>query len=270
MTVISTLVTTHCTVHASDSLLSIPQPDGTYKYVEWQRPKIVKVEKWRGAASYWGLAKASTYKWCAYDWLRGMANQGAVHSSPEEFADAVAHGLNRTLSRLREPVDPGIGIHFTAYERIQGYWIPELFLITNYTDPWYGCVNPAGVRVSRETYHQLTNEDPRPEHREDEYRLRVHNALQNGLIFIYNNGDPEMFNPVAGAMFNALRIARTRGKLRDVSDIKTCIAIARTPVAVVSAIQRDFFQSNTRIVGGKVHDLAITPTGSYQSNSGDA
>lgn len=270
MTVISTLVTTHCTVHASDSLLSIRQLDGTYKYVEWQCPKIVKVEKWRGAASYWGLAKASTYKWCTYDWLRDMASQAAVHSSPERFADAVARDLNRTLSRLSEPAHTGIGIHFTAYERIEGYWIPELFLITNFTDPSYRCLNPDGVRVSRETYHQLTNEDPLPEHREDEYRLRVHNALKNGLIFNYNNGDPEMFNPVADAMFNALRIARTRGKLRDLSDIKTCIAIARTPVAVISDLQRDFFQTNTRIVGGKVHDLAVTPTGSYQSNTGDA
>src|SRR5215831_14873694 len=46
-------------------------------------------------------------------------------------------------------------------------------------------------------------------------------------------------------------------------------SLARRPVEVVTAIQRDFCAGGKRIGGGRVHDLLITPSGDYSSTSGD-
>ncbi len=48
--------------------------------------------------------------------------------------------------------------------------------------------------------------------------------------------------------------------------VSEAIQLARRPVEVVSEIQRDFCQAGRRTVGGKIHDLAITPGGRYLSS----
>jgi hypothetical protein len=54
VTVISTVITRYCTVHASDSLITKLQPDGSAIPIEWEQSKIILVRPWRGAMSYWG------------------------------------------------------------------------------------------------------------------------------------------------------------------------------------------------------------------------
>ena len=77
---------------------------------------------------YWGLAQCQN--WSTLDWLQGRAQTASQFSDPEQFANALAADLNGALANL--PLTPflekGLGIHFTAYERINDYWIPELFL----------------------------------------------------------------------------------------------------------------------------------------------
>jgi hypothetical protein len=168
------------------------------------------------------LAELPPNRWCTHDWLHDLAKRCANRSSPELIADKAVEELNSKLGTIssRESRNRGIGIHFTAYEHIQDYWIPELFLITNYSDTSYQNLHPNGVRVSREAYHTHNKEEPRQEHRVESFRLSVHNALQSGEILCYNNGDPEMFNSMMNTMINAVRIAKRRDKLRDPSDIK--------------------------------------------------
>lgn len=269
MTVISTVITRHCTAHASDSLITELQTDGSRKPKEWQRSKIVAVRPWRGAMAYWGLAKYDAYGWSTVDWLQEQAKDAHQYSSAEEFARGLTEKLGEAIAKMRfsSPVDSGIGIHLTAYEHIDDYWIPELFLVSNWADLSYQSLRPEGVGFSRETNHTISQEPHRPEHREAQYRLKVHEHLhKTGGILIYNNGDPLMFNLAAYAITGMFQTLAKRGTLARPERVETYLAIARRPVEVVSKAQLDFCREGTRVVGGRLHDLAITPSGAYSGN----
>jgi hypothetical protein len=205
MTVISAVITRYCTVHASDSLITKRKEGGTYEPDEWEHSKIVPVHRWRGAMSYWGLAKHPAHNWSTVDWLQDQVKSAGQESTPEEFAQRVTVNLAEAISKMSfaKPVDSGIGIHFTAYEYIDNRWIPELFLISNWADT---------------NYQSLLD---------------------------------------------------MRGNLTKPQQIETYLAMARRPIEIISSAQRDFGREDTRIVGGKPHDLAITPSGEYHSTTGD-
>ena len=270
MTVISTVISRFCVVHASDSLITLRQPNGACCPTESERSKIVAVRQWRGAMAYWGLATRGN--WSTFDWLRDRAAHTRNFSSAEEFAGAIALQLQEELSRIHfdRPIDAGVGIHFTAYEFMNDYWIPELFLISNWADPSYTTLRPNGVGASRETYHTITDQPPRIEHRESDSRLRVHAFLQEGRILIYNNGDPTLFNAAANGLGAMFRELARRGRINAPQEIGTYLAVARRPIEIVANAQRDFCSPETRIVGGRLHDLAVTPGGVYSSSTGDA
>jgi hypothetical protein len=270
MTVIATLITRRGTIHVTDSLITQRQQDGTYEALEWKNTKIVPVTAWRGAMSYWGLASVGG-QWTLLDWLREQVKKASNFDSAEAFANDVAQKLNRVLSRWKLPRtrDAGIGIHFTAYERIADRWIPELFLISNWGDTSYSSLRPAGVGVSRETYGTISGQGPRAEHFRPEFRVSVHDYILNQGWLRYNNGDPKLFNPIADTIMDMLGEMNKRSTLRDVDRMKTQLSLARTPVEFVSRMQLNFCLPETRVVGGAIHDLAISPEGDYQSTSKD-
>jgi hypothetical protein len=265
MTVISTLITKYGTVHATDSLITKPAEGNKREIVEGQRAKIVKVRHFRGAMSYWGAADipSSNGNGSTLDWLNKEAQQANKYPDPEQFAQAVASYLGQVLPPRR-----GIGIHLTAYEYIGNYWIPELFLISNYADPDYQELR--ALDVSRETYKTISNEEPKPEHREEEYRLAVHRDLQTGGNLIYNNGDPDLFNPIANALLDALKSLDSRGVLKKTPDLEFFRCLAILPIEFVANLQKkDFCELDTRRVGGKLHSLSITPEGVYFPDKGN-
>jgi hypothetical protein len=49
VTVVATLITKACTVHASDSLITTTQPNGDIQLEEWEASKIIPVRPFRGA-----------------------------------------------------------------------------------------------------------------------------------------------------------------------------------------------------------------------------
>lgn len=270
MTVIASLITRRCTVHATDSLLTEKQQNGTLKALEWGKTKIIPVTAWRGAMSYWGLASVEG-QWNILDWLKDKASMASNFDSAEAFAFDLASKLSIVLSRWKftKPEDAGIGIHFSCYERIADRWIPELFLISNWSDPSYSSLKPTGIGYSRETYGTLSNQGFEVEHSQRQYRMQVHDYIFNRGWIRYNNGDPKLFNPIANTILSMLAEMDKRRILRDMDDVKTQVSLARTPVEFVSRMQRDFYLPGTRIVGGSIHDLAITPEGQYFSTSGD-
>ena len=148
MTVISTIMSSYGTAHASDSLIAERLASGAYKYIEHTRSKIIPVLHFKGAMSYWGLAKHG--RWSTHEFLRSSASRARDYQSAELFAHYVADALNIGLQRTGLLTDKraGIGIHFTAYEHVNGYWIPELFIMTNWTDPSYTEVLLTGVAVT--------------------------------------------------------------------------------------------------------------------------
>lgn len=265
MTVISTLITKYGTVHATDSLITKPTEGNKREIVEDQRSKIVKVRPFRGAMSYWGAAyiPSSNGNVSMLDWLQNEVEHANQYPDPEQFAQAVARNLGRVLSS-----EQGIGIHFTAYERIENYWIPELFLISNYADPGYQALR--ALDVSRETYKTISNEEPKPEHREKEYRLAVNRDLQTGGNLIYNNGDPDLFNPIANALLDTLKSLDSRGVLKKTPDLEFFRRLATLPIEFIANLQKkDFCEFATRRVGGKLHSLSITPEGIYFPDKGN-
>jgi hypothetical protein len=270
MTVISCVITRYCTVHSSDSLITQLENEN-YKVLESRRTKIVAVRKWRGAMAYWGLAEYDQYKWSTFNWLQKMASNSSRFASAEEFAKGLKDKLNEEISKMRfiKPKHSGIGIHLTAYEHVKDYSIPELFLISNWTDTSYQSVNADGFRLSRETYGTIFNIARIPQHQEVRYRLEVHKFLQESKWFIFNNGDPTMFNPAANSILRMFELLAEQGKIAKAGEVGTYHAIARLPIEIVSRIQRDFCRKEARLVGGKLHDLAITPDGEYSSSTGD-
>lgn len=270
MTVISTVFSRSCVVHASDSFITERRQDGTFHVSEPARSKIVKVRQWRGAMTYWGLATFGS--WSTWDWLNERARLANRFASAEEFAVDTAEQLERQLRGMHftRPTDAGIGIHFSAYERQRDYRIPELFLISNWSDVSYSALRPNGVGMSRETYHTMTSEPPSDAHGALELRLKVHEFLLQGNLLIYNNGDPVLFNPAANGMAAMFIELARRGPSRTQQDTSKILAMARRPVEIVANAQRDFCDPGKRLVGGKAHDLAITPDGGYLSTTGDA
>jgi len=274
MTIIATLITRRATVHASDSLLTISR-NGMADAINWEQTKIIGVPAWRGAMSYWGLAEVRDQNdvvlWSVLGWLRHQAGSASTFASAEAFAAHLANTLESELSRFTfaNPRDKGIGIHFTAYERIQDRWVPEMFLVSNWGDLGYMTLRNIGVGYSRETYGTLSGHGSSKEDGALERRLEAANCITNGQWLHYNNGDPLLYNPVANTILDMMAAMARRGILRDTDNVETLISLGRRPIEVVSALQKDFCALGTRIIGGRIHDLAVTPDGQYLSTSGD-
>jgi hypothetical protein len=170
---------------------------------------------------------------------------------------------------FRNTLERGIGIHFSAYEEVSGYWIPELFHIRNWTDESYSAVRES-VEVTRETFGTTQNtRDRSGADGSPERRVQVYKSLQEGKMLIFNNGDPALFNPIANGVLSTLSGLHQRRELRDPTDVRTHLAIARRPVAIASKLLTDFARNDMRRVGGKPHDLAIAPNGQMTSTTGD-
>jgi len=271
MSVISAIITRICTVHASDSLITQRQADGVYEVKETRKPKIVRIPHWRGAIAYWGLAQVDALRWSTVQWLEDWSTRARDCTTPEDFANATAVELAKVLScmKFRREAERGLGMHFSAYERVGEYWIPELFLISNWLDTTYRAVRPEGLVVTRETFHAVSNEPPQERHRETTYRLKVHRFLNEGNILSYNNGDPGLYNSAAIGFFAMFQQLAGRGALANPEAVETWTSMARRPIEIVGKAQRDFCPRGRRLVGGKPHDLAVTPAGIYTSTTGD-
>ena len=72
MTVNAALMTAQFTAHATDAFRTVRGAGGSWKVVESQQTKIVRVPAFRGALTFYGLAKA--HHWCTLDWLIARAN----------------------------------------------------------------------------------------------------------------------------------------------------------------------------------------------------
>lgn len=175
----------------------------------------------------------------------------------------VAKDLQKSIAAIRfsNSLSRGIGIHFTAYERMHDYEIPELFLISNWSDPSYRAVRE--MKVSRETFHTISSQEPNGSHRNFEFRKQVYDFLQTGQLLIYNNGDPLLFNQAANGFFAMFSELCRRNAVARHDKMETWLRLARRPVEAVIEAQRDFAPKGKRLVGGKAHALSISPTGEF-------
>jgi len=223
MTVISAVISTHCIAVSSDSMLTIyNKTKNTSEIIEYRRPKIVRIEKFLGSFSYWGLAAKSKFsKWTMYGWLKIIANDSQKFSDFERYANYVRDELNKEF--IAQKIDKqytGVGIHLTGYEIINGNKIPELFLISNFTDPTYTTIGD--LFVSRQLFNTMPNEFKTGNENlcQTDKQLIVKEFLRQGKMFIFNNGDPEMFNSLSNAYKEAMTISKNRKVIKDSNDIE--------------------------------------------------
>ncbi|HEY4785952.1 MAG TPA: hypothetical protein VIH57_07875 [Bacteroidales bacterium] len=272
MTVISAVISTHCIAVSSDSLLTVYNSSTkTSEIIETRKPKIIRIEKFLGAFSYWGLAaKSKSSKWTTYEWLRNISNHAQYFDKLEDFAKYVRDELEKEIKSFRiEKKYTGIGIHLTGYEDYDGLRIPELFLISNYTDETYSKIGD--LAISRHLFHTMPEEFKAGHENLNQFekQLLVKDFLTKGRLFIFNNGDPDMFNPFSSGYRDAMDTAKKRNVLKDPKDIEIYRSIARRPIEMVTKAQKDFYKKGKIIVGGRVHDLVIEKlTGQFTSTSG--
>jgi len=266
MTVITTLMTNSCTVHACDSLITSIDQGGNRVPQEYSRSKIIKIEKYKGAISYFGLARYQNFS--TIDWLTDRLID-TKSKTAEEYAQFLCDKLNEEFARLGINGNENfqLGLHFSCYEEVEGVNIPELFFIHNLIPQ--PDTNPYNFTFSRDTYQSLTNEAYNPSHSSKEYRLAVGNYVNTKGLIWFNNGDPTLFVPAANAIFSAFMNLNRRNYLIQPFGPKECRLMARRPVEIIKAAQRDFCASGKILVGGKIHDISVTPNGVYESSTGD-
>jgi hypothetical protein len=258
---------------ASDSFVTQTLANGKRMRVESEASKLVRVPAFRGVMAYWGLATLGS-DWDTKRWLTTVARLAGNYGSAEEYALGLANLLNKGLARRSLVAKSGLGIHFTAYEPIDGYRIPELSVITNWRDASYSKIEPTGFYVTRETYrtllqlnieHRLTSE-----HRSEANRRQVHEALhEKAVMFRFNNGDPAIFNPIGNAAFETFATLYQRGDLRHAQSADTHLSLVRRPIELVSKLLIDLAVTKSRVIGGRPHAIAVNPHGQYFSNTGD-
>lgn len=266
MTAISARITKDWIAAASDSLLTEYYPDtNKIKHVEFKKSKIVPILKFKAAAAYWGLAKID--KWRTYDFLKSLAAKADGFESFEGFANNMKDELKQKLDSISfsNPNYKGIGIHLIGYEKIDNQNIPELFLICNYTAPTYSKVSE--LAISRNLFKTLPDDFRKNGDTLEGQRKQIIDFLNQGRTFIFNNGDPALFNPAANAIHNMFNVAMSRNVL--MADYKKYMKLTSRPIEVIKNLQKDFFKKDFVRVGGKIHHLLITERGDFISDTGD-
>lgn len=268
MTVISAVLTRRCIAIGSDSYITRLVDGKRLLADELLGPKIVRFDRIRAAASYWGLAELNDIS--TYDWLRQVAAQcqaRPMRPSLSELAELLCDDLRpRLLARNRR--HRGIGIHLAGYERVNGYLVPELFLISNYADAHYRRLQDLEW-TRRSTFDVFGIAPTSWQHNADpQERLRFHQYLEDGGVYVVNNGDPVMFNPAANATFEMLRQMVTARSASYSDSPRAWQALATLPIKMVRDFQQDTHVPLSRLVGGRIHDVVITKTGEPLTSSG--
>lgn len=260
MTVICAQISSECTIHAADSLLTQSADDGTVKPIKSDHPKIILLPQFKGAISYWGKVKhepkgdeGNNEDWDALEWIVKNANPSSFASSEtENFCHALADTMSYYLADVLMNIERGIGLHFTAYEDIDGVMIPELFLITNYTGFTNTGGYPAGPRIisQRQTYFTMTGDLNFKEHHKAEFRKQVQAVLtEKEGYFTYNNGHVLQFCTTAQAVD------------------KTTVTLRERPLKIVQAMisEQQSRPENQRRIGAPSYEVVIDPQGNYSS-----
>ena len=117
--------------------------------------------------------------------------------------------------------------------------------------------------------HTIANVDPTDDHSQKEYRMKVKEHLSKGEFIIYNNGNPNLFNPIFNGASEVLYHANKRKVLKDFSSVQDTVPLVKRPIELISKVQKDLFKENSRVGGGRIHDVSIDNMGNFYSTSGD-
>ncbi len=266
MTVISALITKDFIVAASDSLLTeIDRVRHVTRKVEFRRSKIVLLRRYRACASFWGLAKYGN--WRLYEFIEQKMHEAPPEYDFQRFADFLCEQLRHKLNSFHfaNIIDKGLGIHLVGYELVNREYIPELFLISNYSNTKYSEIRD--LKVSRNLYETMPSYLKDMHDNNQEKQLKVNHYLKSGGYFIFNNGDPLMFNPAANTLLNLYQIALRGGKLNVEPDNRIAMKLVSSPIEFLKTFQQKFYKSESILIGGKIHRLLISNRGDFFSDT---
>ncbi len=271
MTVIVTIISKSACVHASDSFLTIEKLTGSVDVIEKHKTKIIPVPFFYGALSYCGMASGQIVNsygrlvnFETYEWLKQKSANARNFSTPEEFGNYLKDQLNSTISVQNfgaNKYKTGIVIHFSAYEKIEGVFIPELFAIRNCNGINYQDISQNGFSIYRSTYESIPEEKKLPDKdiNQNNYECRklVKEYLQNGGIFFFNNGDPWLSSPSINAILRMSKVANDRNILINSTEIDLLKEIAIWVIKSVIKFQEKFLLAGRQVVGGYIHTKVI-------------
>jgi hypothetical protein len=267
MTAISNVFCADFIAFGSDSFLT-KKVGNKIEYVETDRSKIFALNGLRGGISYWGFAGLERLS--VADELKALADQAHNCGTLEAFAQNLRVQCNNLLRKYTNipKGQRGLGIHVAGYEEMKGVKIPELFLVTNFTDLAYNVGDQLGC--SRRTNVTITGDSGDDaylqRHAEFRYRKQVHDHLQSGNVLFFNNGDPQLFTIAANGILESMRALSARAALKAGNDAWRDLAIR--PIEIIADLQKSFAKDMHRIVGGRIHDLVVYPNGTTRSDSG--
>lgn len=267
MTVIAAVIGPKIMAIASDSFKTkYVKSKGIYEVVEFKRPKIIPVQKYHAAISFWGLVDYGN--WSLERYLRRLISNSSPDFSLEQFANYIASQLSQELDRIipGSPNIKGFGIHLTGYERYKEFMVPELFLISNYDGISYAKLKESFVS-ERHLYPYASTKLNLKATDYAGQREVILAFFKTGSIFYFNNGDPELFTPIAKGYYYSVNRYRLRIKSRTLT-VDGYRQMARGPVETIKTLQKRFAPTGKQLVGGKIHDLVIIYRGQYSSSSG--
>jgi hypothetical protein len=205
------------------------------------------------------------------DEVSGIARRAHELGTIESFARHIRDHFNVLLAKFPgvPKRDRGLGLHVVGYEDVEGFKIPELFLVTNFKSLSYDDVADA-MGCSRRTNLTITDDSGDDayleKHREPEFRHAVREHLASGRVLFFNNGDPELFTIAANGLVTSMKALKNRGALKG--DSERWRHLAKAPIEIIGDLQKSYAKKKFRLVGGKIHDLTILPDGRKFSDTG--
>jgi len=272
MTVIVSIISKTCCAHASDSFITTH--DGSI--INAEDTKIFPVYRFKGVLAFWETAlfnsingKQQIY---SKDLIKELINSAKNFQNPRDFAFSVRDFFNKFYIDHRITNAP-LGFHFSAYEVIEGINIPELFTIRNFKGVDYHNLLPYGFEVLRNTYCILPTEYKlkgiENDNESNYCRIAVQRYLDSGKLITFNNGDPELSSIAIASLFEMSKIASSRRIIKYIDHPSTYRQMATWIVDSVSDFQKKLLKKKKQIVGGKRHNISITPNGVFDSDTGD-
>lgn len=267
MTVNFIEITRDGTAHATDSLITKRTATGRDPSELSGKPKFVHIPKFHGIMSWFGTVQYGG--WNALEFLTKKAEEAEKFTVKQiqDFSDNIAHDIGIALNGGGWSMpEKGCGIHFTFYEELDEYWVPELMFITNYSGyeatTGYQTGGPALLAL-RQTFHTISgNKDVNySQHGDSECRRAVHSFINNVRSLWYTNGDNFFTNAGFEIAENSQQIFLTRKMLKTHNALK--LAQWRTLFAVKTAVEAHKIFSYEPLVGGKCFSTAVMPPGDY-------
>ena len=265
MTAISAILTKDIIAISSDSLLTrYYKSVNRYEEIEHQKSKIILMEKYRAAASYWGLAKYGN-EWTLGSFIRQRLEDAPRGETLKEFVERLRLALQKEIKgfKFRRNLDSGIGIHITGFENIDGMDLPELYLLTNFDTPTCDSLKPKFIGLPQ-VYSTIKNNLELPETQQNQERNIINTYLSSSEwhFLNFNNGDPIIYNSYSKAVIQSMMVLHQRFNIR-MNKPEFIRAIARRPIEGIKMAQRDFMKHGQRVVGGKIHDILIHRDGTF-------